>query len=72
MKLHITACDRCGIREEKKAIKAWTARRGSTRYQGDLCDKCWKDLLDTFKLSNLSKSRHQIIVTNVDDIPKNA
>lgn len=72
MKIHITACDRCGIREEKKTIKPWTARRGSTRYQGDLCEKCWTELLKTFQPSALSKNRHQIIVTNVEDIPKNS
>lgn len=72
MKIQLTACDRCGVREEKKTIKPWTARRGSTRYQGDLCDKCWNELVSTFKPSPLSKNRHQIIVTNIDNIPKNS
>ena len=72
MKLQITACDRCGVREEKKAVKPYTARRGTVRYSGDLCEKCWKDLLDTFNLNALSRSRHNIIAVNIDDIPKNA
>lgn len=72
MKIHITACDRCGVREEKKAIKPWTCRRGTVRYQGDLCEKCWSELLDVFQPSTLAKSRHQIIVTDLKDIPRNA
>ena len=70
MRLQIVACDKCGVREEKKTVKAWTARRGTTRYSGELCEKCWTDLLDTFHPSSLAKSRHQIVITNVDDIPK--
>lgn len=72
MRLQIVACDKCGVREEKKTVKPWTARRGSTRYQGDLCEKCFQELVDTFHLSSLARSRHQITVVDINDIPKNA
>ena len=72
MKLQISACDRCGTRENGVKVHAWSARKASQRYTGDLCDKCWKELLDIFKPSTLSKGRHQIVVHNIDDIPKNA
>lgn len=70
VKLQIAACDKCGAREEKVRITAWSSRRGSTRYTGDLCDKCWDNLVRTFNPSTLSKSRHQIVVTEVTEIPK--
>lgn len=70
MRLQIVACDRCGVREEKKAVKPWTARRGTSRYTGELCEKCWAELVDTFHPSPMAKSRHQIVITSVEDIPK--
>lgn len=70
MRFQIIGCDKCGVREDKKPVKTWTARRGTTRYTGDLCDKCWDLLVKEFSVSNMTSSRHQIIITDIDDIPK--
>jgi len=72
MKIQITACDRCGKRDNGVAVEPWSARMGSVRYTGDLCDPCWKELLSIFQPSTLNKGRHQIVVMDPDKIPKNA
>ncbi len=72
MRFQIIACDKCGIREEKKTVQPWTARRGHTRYQGELCEKCWAELVEIFHPTTLTKARHQIVITSIDDIPKKA
>lgn len=69
MKLQIIACDKCGTREEKKPVGEWSIRRGSTRYTGDICDKCFKDFLNEYKPSPLSKGRHVVEATKIEDIP---
>lgn len=69
MKLQITACDRCGLREDHGKVLPWSARQGNVRYVGDLCPKCWEDLLGTFKPSNLPKGRHKVQATRIEDIP---
>lgn len=70
MKYQITGCDKCGVREDKKPVKSWSARRGTTRYSGDLCERCWGELVEEFGLSPLTNSRHKIVITDIDDIPK--
>ena len=70
MKLQITACDRCGLRDDDGKITPWTARRGQVRYVGDLCKKCWEELLVTYKPSNLPKGRHKMQATRIEDIPR--
>lgn len=70
MRYEIVACDKCGAREDKKAVTAWTARRGHSRYNGELCETCWAELLDTFHPSARSKSRHKIVITDIEDIPE--
>lgn len=70
MKLQVIACDKCGSREDKKDISEWTARRGSTRYTGDLCDKCFQQLLKDYGPQPMSRSRHTIEATDINKIPK--
>ena len=70
MKLQIVACDKCGSKEDKKVIEEWTARRGSTRYSGDLCDKCFQQLLKDYGLQPLSRGRHSIEATDINKIPR--
>jgi len=70
MKLQIVACDKCGSKEDKKKISEWTARRGSTRYTGDLCDKCFQQLLKEYQPQPTSRSRHTVTATDINKIPK--
>lgn len=72
MKVQITQCDRCGKRDNGVQVDAWTARKGTQKYTGDLCGTCWTELLKIFKPSTLAKGRHQVVATELNDIPKNA
>lgn len=70
MRYEIIGCDKCDVREDKRPVRTWTARRGTVRYTGDLCDKCWGELTNTFNLRPMTNARHAVNVVNVDEIPK--
>lgn len=72
MKITSIACDSCGVHEDKQPVRAWSARRGSSHYKGDLCETCFDKMVKQFKPSNRSGSRHEIVETNLKDIQKKA
>lgn len=69
MKIQVTACDRCGLRDDNGKVSAWTTRRANQRYVGDLCDPCWAELVSIFRPSNMPKGRHKMQATRIEDIP---
>lgn len=69
MKITSVACDQCKVSEEKKPVTQYSLRRGSRRWTGDLCDKCFDKLLKEFNPSNLPRGKHQIVETKIEDIP---
>jgi hypothetical protein len=72
MKIQVTACDRCGKRDNGVAVDSWSCRRGTRRYAGDLCEECWNELVTIYQPSTLHKGRHQIVVSDPESIPKNS
>ena len=72
MKLVTLACDKCGTPDEKGRVTTWTARRGSRRYSGELCDKCFEKLVKDFKPTTHGTRTHVIEETKMKDIPRNA
>lgn len=70
MKISVTACDKCHVRSEKKPVAEWSLRRGATRWSGELCDKCFQEILKTYQPSSMSRARHVINETKINDIPK--
>ena len=68
-RIQVVVCDRCKVKDEATRITPWTARRGQRRYQGDLCDRCWDELINLFHPSSLARSRHQIEETPLEIVP---
>lgn len=69
-RVSIVVCDRCSLRNDDGRVATWTVRRGTQRYTGDLCDKCFDEMLRIYRPSALAKARHQIHVIDPDKIPK--
>lgn len=69
-KIELSICDRCKRRSDYVPVRAWTARRGSQRLAGDLCDDCMRDLVDEFKPVTPPNSRHQVIVREPTKVPR--
>lgn len=72
MKITSIACDACGVHEDKRPVKAWSARRGSTHYRGELCDECFDKMVKQFKPDSKGGVRHAIVETKLKDIQKKA
>lgn len=57
-------CDRCQTRDDETVVAPWRAQRGNAKLQGDLCQRCWDELVKTFKASAVGRGRHQIVVVD--------
>jgi len=57
-------CDRCSAKDDSTHVIPWTGRRGNQRVQGDLCQKCWDELIQIFRPAPTGKGRHQIVLTD--------
>ena len=70
MKIISTACDSCGVPDTKQAVSAYSLRRGTRRWNGELCDKCFDKFLKEWNPSDLPRGMHQIVETKMEDIVK--
>ena len=70
MKITSIACDKCGITEAKRPVTQSSMRRGTRRWTGELCDKCFDKLLKEWDPSDLPRGHHQIVETKMEDIVK--
>ena len=57
-------CDRCSAKDDATHVIPWNGKRGTQRVQGDLCQKCWEELLTMFRPAPAARSGHQIILTD--------
>lgn len=65
-RIQVVQCDRCKVRDDGALITAWSGRRGARKYQGDLCERCWNELVEMFQPSGQGKSRHAIEETPLE------
>lgn len=71
--INVLICDKCRVQAddvEETSISHSIVRRGSTRYVGDLCTKCWKELLETYALQSDTLKSRPIDIVRVEEIPK--
>jgi hypothetical protein len=45
-------------------------RRGTRRWTGELCDKCFDALIKEWDPSDLPRGQHRIVETKMEDIVK--
>lgn len=57
-------CDRCGAKDEMAHVIPWSAKHGTEKVTGDLCDKCWHELKHLFRPESVGRGRHQIVLTD--------
>jgi hypothetical protein len=73
-RLAVTVCDRCGVSSEpgqnNSAVTEWSARRSGLKMSGDLCERCWNELVLTFKPSRILRNRGKINVVDITAIPR--
>jgi hypothetical protein len=65
-RIQVVQCDRCKVRDDVETITPWSVRRGARKYQGDLCDRCWTELINMFQPSGQGKARHEIQETPLE------
>lgn len=71
MKINTIACDLCqGKESPTRKIESYSLRRGTRRWQGETCDKCFARLLKEFNPSDLPRNRHIIEETKIEDIAR--
>lgn len=70
MRITSIACDKCGIAETKRPVTQYSMRRGTRRWTGELCDKCFDRLLKEWDPSDLPRGQHRIVETKMEDIVK--
>lgn len=71
-KVNITICDRCGVKsgESKVSVNEWSCRRLGLKMSGDLCERCWSELVTTFKPSKVVRNKGKIEVVDISTIPR--
>lgn len=70
----ITVCDRCGVKSDEGqnslTVSEWSCRRAGMKMSGDLCERCWNELVVTFKPSRILRNRGRIEVVDISSIPR--
>tara|TARA_X000001036_G_scaffold208736_1_gene196270 strand:+ start:3285 stop:3500 length:216 start_codon:yes stop_codon:yes gene_type:complete len=70
VKIVSVACDGCGTADGKRTVTQYSLRRGTRRWTGELCDKCFDKLIKEWNPSDLPRGHHQIVETKMEDIVK--
>jgi hypothetical protein len=72
-KVSVTICDRCGVKsgDGKVSVNDWSCRRQGMKMSGDLCERCWNELVVTFRPSRVMRNKGKIEVVDINSIQRN-